>query len=308
MKLSHLLVFGSINVDLVTKVDRLPGQGETIFSDTFLIENGGKGANQAVAAARLGAEVSMIGRVGSDDFGRQVIQNLESESVDTGMITEDKYHSTGIALITVDSQSQNTIVVSSGANMNCGESELNAIEASLPSANCLIIQNEVPYKVNVEAARLARLNEVPVVWDPAPFIGQADELIGHVDFLTPNHKEAELLANFEITDEQSIHQALLKIKKSSEAVCFITMGEDGVYFLSGSELDHMPSCPVASVDSVAAGDAFTGGLSVSISEGKSLRVAARIGCAAGALATSKMGAQSAMPFRPEVDQLVDQKF
>ena len=303
MAQTNILVFGSINVDLVTKVNNLPAQGETVFAETFLTENGGKGANQAVSAARLGAKVSMIGRVGSDGFGRQVLRNLESESINTEMVTEDSDTNTGIALITIDSQSQNTIVVSSGANMTCGVTELRYLEASLAKTDCLILQNEVPYVVNLKAARLARGKGIQVVWDPAPFVTDTEELINNVDYLTPNQNEAQLLAKCEITDERSIHKALQRIKKLSDAVCLITMGEDGVFFLSGSELSHVPSYEVESVDSVAAGDAFAGGFATALSEGKSLPVAIKRGCASGALATTKIGAQAAMPFRKEVDHL-----
>ena len=305
MNQPHVVVLGSMNVDLVTKVDKLPLQGETVFAETFLTENGGKGANQAVAAARLGAKVSMIGRVGSDDFGQQILQNLRAESVNTDKVSKDSETGTGIALITVDAQSQNTIVVSSGANMNCGKLEIGHLESLLGSVDCLVLQNEVPYEVNLQAARLARENKIPVVWDPAPFVTGTQELIKHVDFLTPNQNEAELLANCEITDEKSIHNAFLKIKESSDAVCLITMGEDGVYFLSGPGINQIPSFLVDSVDSVAAGDAFTGGFAVALSEGETLRSAARFGCASGALATTKLGAQSAMPFRKEVDQMIN---
>ena len=303
MAQTNILVFGSINVDLVTKVNNLPAQGETVFAETFLTENGGKGANQAVSAARLGAKVSMIGRVGSDGFGRQVLRNLESESINTEMVTEDSDTNTGIALITIDSQSRNTIVVSSGANMTCGATELRYLEASLAKTDCLILQNEVPYVVNLKAARLARGKGVQVVWDPAPFVTDTEELINNVNYLTPNQNEAQLLAKCEITDERSIHKALQRIKKLSDAVCLITMGEDGVFFLSGSELSHVPSYEVESVDSVAAGDAFAGGFATALSEGKSLPVAIKRGCASGALATTKIGAQAAMPFRKEVDHL-----
>lgn len=305
MNQPHVVVLGSMNVDLVTKVDKLPLQGETVFAETFLTENGGKGANQAVAAARLGAKVSMIGRVGSDDFGQQILQNLRAESVNTDTVSKDSETGTGIALITVDAQSQNTIVVSSGANMNCGKPEIGHLESLLGSVDCLVLQNEVPYEVNLQAARLARENKIPVVWDPAPFVTGTQELIKHVDFLTPNQNEAELLANCEITDEKSIHNAFLKIKESSDAVCLITMGEDGVYFLSVPGINQIPSFLVDSVDSVAAGDAFTGGFAVALSEGETLRSAARFGCASGALATTKLGAQSAMPFRKEVDQMIN---
>ena len=305
MNQPHVVVLGSMNVDLVTKVDKLPLQGETVFAETFLTENGGKGANQAVAAARLGAKVSMIGRVGSDDFGQQILQNLRAESVNTDKVSKDSETGTGIALITVDAQSQNTIVVSSGANMNCGKPEIEHLESLLGSVDCLVLQNEVPYEVNLQAARLARENKIPVVWDPAPFVTGTQELIKHVDFLTPNQNEAELLANCEITDEKSIHNAFLKIKESSDAVCLITMGEDGVYFLSGPGINQIPSFLVDSVDAVAAGDAFTGGFAVALSEGETLRSAARFGCASGALATTKLGAQSAMPFRKEVDQMIN---
>lgn len=307
MTKAHVVILGSINVDLVTTVNALPLKGETVFADTFLTEYGGKGANQAVAAARLGAKVSMIGRVGSDDFGQQVLNNLQKESVNTDGVSQDKATSTGVALITVDAQSQNTIVVSSGANMTCGDSEIGYLKTCLPTTDCLVLQNEVPYEVNIQAARLAQENKVPVVWDPAPFISDSKQLVEYVNFLTPNQHEGELLANCPITDKESIHKALLNIKDFCNAVCFITMGEDGVFFLSGSGIEHIPSYSVESVDSVAAGDAFAGGFSVALSEGKTIRLATSFACASGALATTKLGAQSAMPLRQEVEQLMKPK-
>ena len=305
MGLPHVVVLGSINVDLVTNVKTLPSPGSTVFATSFVTENGGKGANQAVAAARLGAKVTMIGRVGSDDFGKDLLGNLESELIDTDMITKDENTGTGVALITVESESENTIVVSSGANMNCGQTELDALKACISTANCLVLQNEIPYKVNLEAALIARSNDIPVVWDPAPFVANSEDLMAEVDFLTPNQNEAELLTKCKIEDEKTVHEALLKIKHYTNAECLITMGSEGVFFLSGLELDHMPGLVLNSIDSVAAGDAFTGGFAVAISEGKSLRCSAGFGSVSGALATTKNGAQIAMPFRTEVDQLID---
>ena len=304
MPASHLVVLGSLNVDLVTTVEELPKNGQTIFSDSFVIENGGKGANQAVAASRLGANVTMIGRVGADVFSEQVLTDLESEGVDISRITKDVNHSTGIALITVDSKSENTIVVSSGANMNCGQVELDFLQDRIVGANCLMLQNEVPLEINLEAAKIAQRNNVPVIWDPAPFVRDIDQLIRKVDFLTPNQKEAELLTNSELKDLESVHRALLKMKGLTRAICIITMGPEGLFFLSGDELIHVPSSSVLSVDSVAAGDAFTAGLAVGISEGLTLSVAAELGSAAGALATTKRGAQISMPSRIEVDSLM----
>ena len=300
----HLVVLGSLNVDLIINVEDLPKSGQTIFSESFIIENGGKGANQAVAASRLGATVTMIGRVGVDVFSEQVLTDLRSEAVDVSRITKDLNHSTGIALITVDSKSENTIVVSSGANMNCGQVELDFLQDRIVGANCLMLQNEVPLEINLEAAKIAQRNNVPVIWDPAPFVRDIDQLIRKVDFLTPNQKEAELLTNSELKDLESVHRALLKMKGLTRAICIITMGPDGLFFLSGDELIHVPSSSVLSVDSVAAGDAFTAGLAVGISEGLTLSVAAELGSAAGALATTKRGAQISMPSRIEVDSLM----
>ena len=304
MSAPHLVVLGSLNVDLISAVGELPRNGQTIFAESFLIENGGKGANQAVAASRLGANVTMIGRVGADVFSEQVLTDLESEGVDISRITKDVNHSTGIALITVDSKSENTIVVSSGANMNCGQVELDFLQDRIVGANCLMLQNEIPLETNLEAAKIAQRHNVPVIWDPAPFVRDIDQLIRKVDFLTPNQKEAELLTNSELKDLESVHRALLKMKGLTRAICIITMGPEGLFFLSGDELIHVPSSSVLSVDSVAAGDAFTAGLAVGISEGLTLSVAAELGSAAGALATTKRGAQISMPSRIEVDSLM----
>ena len=304
MSAPHLVVLGSLNVDLIINVEDLPKSGQTIFSESFIIENGGKGANQAVAASRLGATVTMIGRVGVDVFSEQVLTDLRSEAVDVSRITKDLNHSTGIALITVDSKSENTIVVSSGANMNCGQVELDFLQDRIVGANCLMLQNEVPLEINLEAAKIAQRNNVPVIWDPAPFVRDIDQLIRKVDFLTPNQKEAELLTNSELKDLESVHRALLKMKGLTRAICIITMGPEGLFFLSEDELIHVPSSSVLSVDSVAAGDAFTAGLAGGISEGLTLSVAAELGSAAGALATTKRGAQISMPSRIEVDSLM----
>ena len=304
MSAPHLVVLGSLNVDLIINVEDLPKSGQTIFSESFIIENGGKGANQAVAASRLGATVTMIGRVGVDVFSEQVLTDLRSEAVDVSRITKDLNHSTGIALITVDSKSENTIVVSSGANMNCGQVESDFLHDRIVGANCLMLQNEIPLQINLEAAKIAQRHNVPVIWDPAPFVRDIDQLIRKVDFLTPNQKEAELLTNSELKDLESVHRALLKMKGLTRAICIITMGPEGLFFLSGDELIHVPSSSVLSVDSVAAGDAFTAGLAVGISEGLTLSVAAELGSAAGALATTKRGAQISMPSRIEVDSLM----
>tara|TARA_B100001245_G_scaffold90451_1_gene65375 strand:+ start:772 stop:1704 length:933 start_codon:yes stop_codon:yes gene_type:complete len=305
MSVPHIVVLGSLNVDLISAVGELPRNGQTIFAESFVIENGGKGANQAVAGSRLGANVTMIGRVGVDVFSDQVLTDLKTESVDVSRITKDENHNTGIALITVDSKSENTIVVSSGANMSCGQVELDALQDCISGASCLILQNEVPLQVNVEAVKIAQRNNVPVIWDPAPFVRDTNELIKKVDFLTPNQTEAGLLTNCDLKDVKSVHAALLKIKGLTKAICIITMGTEGLFFLSGEELIHIPSSSVPSVDSVAAGDAFTAGLAVAISEGLTLSEAAELGSAAGALATTKRGAQIAMPFRAEVDSLMN---
>ena len=305
MSVPHIVVLGSLNVDLISAVGELPRNGQTIFAESFVIENGGKGANQAVAGSRLGANVTMIGRVGVDVFSDQVLTDLKTESVDVSRITKDENHNTGIALITVDSKSENTIVVSSGANMSCGQVELDALQDCIFGASCLILQNEVPLQVNVEAVKIAQRNNVPVIWDPAPFVRDTNELIKKVDFLTPNQTEAGLLTNCDLKDVKSVHAALLKIKGLTNAICIITMGPEGLFFLSGEELIHIPSSSVPSVDSVAAGDAFTAGLAVAISEGLTLSEAAELGSAAGALATTKRGAQIAMPFRAEVDSLMN---
>jgi ribokinase len=306
MLIPYLVVFGSLNVDLISTVRELPKDGETIFSESFVIENGGKGANQAVSASRLGANVTMIGRVGADVFSGQVLTDLKSEAVDVSHIKKDLNHSTGIALITVDSKAENTIVVSSGANMMCGQAELNSLQGCIVGASCLILQNEVPFEINLEAANIAQRNNVPVIWDPAPFVEGTDQLIRKIDFLTPNQKEAELLLNCELKDVKSVHTALLKMKDLTQAICIITMGREGLFFLSGKELIHVPSLKVLSVDSVAAGDAFTAGLAVAISEGLTLNAAAKLGSVAGALATTKRGAQISMPFRSDVDLLMRQ--
>ncbi len=303
-KQPSVVVLGGINMDLIGVTPRLPAPGETVMGNHFYTAPGGKGANQAVAAARMGAHVRMVGRVGDDVFGPPMLDDLKGYGIDTSGISVDPDHASGIAMILLDGERQNYIIAIYGANMQCGEPELAAVERALDGADALMLQLETPYETSLRAARLANEMGVRVVWDPAPPLGLPPEAFAALDIVTPNQTEAEALTGIPVSDVESAHTAASALLEAGASIAIVKLGEDGACYATAEDRGHVPSHEVEASDTVAAGDAFGGAFTVALAEGRSVAEAARYGTAAGALAVTKAGAQEAMPTRAEVEALI----
>ena len=299
-----IVVLGGINMDLVASTERVPAPGETVFGRSFHTAPGGKGANQAVAAARLGANMRMVGRVGQDEFGPSLIAGMEKEGIDVSGVAVDPDNPSGIAMIILDDDKQNYIIATYGANLASDARQVNAVEAALDGADALLLQLETPLEVAIESARIARRRGVRVVWDPAPALDMGREAYALCDVLTPNQVEAEFLTGVRVTDTDSARLAARALADTGVSSPVITLGEEGAFYIADGEEGFAPPFEVNIIDTVAAGDAFSAGLAVALAEGGSLPEAVRYGCAAGGLAVSRTGAQEAMPYRHEVDALL----
>lgn len=291
VKKPHIVVVGSVNTDMVLKGDKIPRPGETVTGGQFVMAAGGKGANQAVAAARLGANVTLIARVGADMFGDQAIENFQREGIRTDQITRDTENATGTALILVDSKGENSISVASGANFAMTVDEVEKSLAAVGPFDVLLLQLETPMEVVVAAARVARAVSATVVLDPAPAAPLSEELLRDVDFLTPNESEATLLTGCEVCDESTARSAAAKLQALGVKSVIITLGGQGS-LLANSKASEMVPCPTVKVrDTTAAGDAFNGGLAYALGSGKSVQESVAWASRVGSLAVTKLGAQ-----------------
>jgi len=299
-----VVVFGSINMDLVVRSPHLPVPGQTLTGHTFYTVAGGKGANQAVACARLGVPTRMVGRVGGDDFGTALRQGLHDYGVETSGVFTDSGQPSGVALITVDDRAENTIIVVPGANGAINVDDLPRLETALEDAKVLLLQLEIPLTMALEGAKLAQARGITVILDPAPAQLLPPEFYGLIDILTPNESEAEALVGFKIEDQASARRAAEMLMERGAKSAIIKMGSRGAYWRSTTEEDFVPVFPVKAIDTVAAGDAFNGGLASALSEGLPLKEAILRGMATGALSTTKPGAQPSMPSRIEVEGLL----
>ena len=293
----HIVVVGSLNMDLVVRSPRHPQPGETLLGSEFHTFPGGKGANQAVAAARLGGQVKMIGRVGADAFGKSLIQTLTNDGVDTSQVKQLGV-ATGVALITVDEAGQNTIVVVPGANGELPPPDLLAAESVFEGASVVVMQLEIPLLTVMYAADLAHRHGARVVLNPAPAQPLGATLLKQVDALIPNQPEAALLTGCALAGD-----AARRLIASGVRSVIVTLGEDGVLIAEGETATHLPAHRVNVVDTTAAGDAFVGAFAVALAEGRSTREAAAWGNAAGALAVTRAGAQPSLPTRDELERL-----
>lgn len=302
----HIIVFGSINIDLAGRLPHLPRAGETLHGDTCAMSLGGKGANQAVAAARLGARVDLVARLGADAFGAMATERLAAFGVGTSAVTSDRGAMTGIAMIHVDAEGRNTITVFAGANTQLGAADLARAEAAMQGASALLLQLEVPQQASLAAAQRARAAGATVILDPAPCPPQGvpDLLLAAADVVTPNEVEAEILTGIACDTTDGARRAARQLVERGARVAVVKLGGRGAYLFGGGQDMLVAPFVVPTVDTVAAGDCFNAGLAVALSEGLDLPDAVRLACACGALATTRPGAADAAPSRDEVNALL----
>lgn len=297
-----IVVIGSSNTDMVIKSDRLPKPGETILGGNFLMNHGGKGANQAVAAARLGGNVSFVCKIGNDIFGNETIEMFRKEKIDTSYVGITSQEPSGVALINVDKKGENCIVVASGANGTLSVEDIQNAEPAIKQASIVIMQLETPMDSVIYAAQMAKNNGITVVLNPAPAPNAPlpDELLAHVDILIPNVTEAEIITGMSITDEESVKEAIHRISAKGIKTVIVTMGSKGALAYENNEFIHVPAFKVEAVDTTAAGDTFCGGLCVALSEGKKLKEAVLFASKASSISVTRMGAQVSIPLREEI--------
>lgn len=300
-----ILVIGSFMMDLVVRTPRAPENGETIIGSNFSRFPGGKGANQAVAAARLGGQVTMAGKVGADAFGEQMIATLRKENIDTQHVLLDDAFPTGVGSITLDEQGNNRIVVVPGANLQYSTRDLRGLEDVIKDADMLIMQLEMDLAMIEEAAALAHRYHVPVMLNPAPARELSSELLSHVTYLTPNETEAEILTGIKITDIADAQKAARALLDKGVKTVVITLADKGALLATPDGIRHVAGYPVKPVDTVAAGDSFNGALAVAIVNGKSLEEAVSFANAVGALTVTKEGAIPSLPHLEEVERFID---
>lgn len=295
----HILVVGSLNMDLVVQAPRHPQVGETVLGGGFGTFPGGKGANQAVAAARLGGRVRMIGRVGADAFGRQLIDSAAAAGVEVEFIRQDPEEPTGVALITVDPRGRNTIVVAPGANGRLAPQQLEECAQAFEGLAVLVLQLETPLETVKAAARMARERGAKVVLNPAPAQPLDDELLADVDYLIPNESELALLSG-----RGDLASGVRVLLERGVRGLLVTLGEQGVLLAAEGGSRVIPAYKVEAVDTVAAGDAFVGAFAVGLVEGLAPEEAARLGNAAAAVSVTRRGAQPSLPTRAEVEEFL----
>ena len=301
---AQVIVFGGINMDLVTFSEKFPESGETVVGTKFLQYAGGKGANQAVAAARMGAQVKMVGKVGDDDFGDQLLRLLDSSRVEIDGVSIEPNTSSGLAIIEIDSSSQNRIIQILGANDTCDHRQVNEISKTLHRASVLMLQLEVNPTLSLETAQEARAQGKTVILDPGPVRPIPRELLLHSSVITPNETEAEALVGFSIKNKSDAVEASRKLLQMGPTAVVIKLGSAGSYFTTEGDSGFINPFNVNAVDSVGAGDAFNGALAVGLGAGLDLRSCVEIASAAGALAVTKTGAQDSMPMKGDVDRLL----
>lgn len=303
--MAEVVVVGSINMDVITRVERLPIPGETVTARASVTGPGGKGANQVVAAARLGVSAAMVGRVGTDTYGSELISNLMVQGVDVSGVLHTERISTGTAFITVDSLGMNTIVVVKGANGAVTPADVEAQSEVIRSCRILITQLEIPLESARVALELGRAAGAVTILNPAPGLRLESGMLGLADFVIPNESEAEILSGTRVVDERTAMNAARRIRSAGAKNVLITLGALGSLYVGTSaaaaeEGRYFPPFRVNSVDSTAAGDAFVAGFAVEYMHSHNVESAARFASAAGALATTVVGAQSSLPMAADV--------
>lgn len=299
-----IVVVGSLNMDLIVRIDRRPAKGETLLGTDFLMSPGGKGANQAYAAGKLGASVAMIGHVGDDLFADQLVGNLRAVGVETRCIDKLQGQASGIAMITIDAEGENSIIVAPGANRLLTPAAVRKYESVIRNAKLLMVQLEIPPEAVAEAVSIARAHRVPVLLDPAPARPLEDELLGQIDYLVPNENEIGQLTGIKVTNAETARQAAAVLLERGVRTVLAKRGESGVVVVSRERTFEVPGYKVETVDTTAAGDAFAGALATALAGGKELEDAVRFANAVGALTVTRPGAQNAMPTLAETETFI----
>ena len=302
--MKSVLVVGSSNTDMIIRVPRIPRPGETVLGGEFSMAAGGKGANQAVAAARAGGRVAFVARIGEDDLGARALAGFQSEGIDTRFVLRAPGAPSGLALITVDERGENSISVASGANALLSAGDVEAAEAAFSAADILLLQLESPLATVEAALCLAEDKGLPVILNPAPARPLADDLLRRVAVLTPNEHEAELLAGVPVRDEEGAREAAVRLRARGPAAVIVTLGERGAYASSREFEGLVPAFKAVPVDTTAAGDVFNGALAVALAENRPLAEAVRFAQAAAAISVTRPGAQPSAPTRAEIEVLL----
>jgi len=300
MNQPSIVVIGSSNTDMVIKTGHLPAPGETILGGSFFMNPGGKGANQAVAAKRLGGNVTFIAKTGNDMFGEGAVRLFREEGIDTGYMLTDAVQPSGVALITVDDKAENTIVVASGANANLMPGDLAQATGIIQNAGLVLMQLEIPLSTVRHVAELAAAHGRKVILNPAPACPLQAELLKHISIITPNETEAEILTGVRVTDIDSARAAAMVLQLKGVETVIITLGAKGAFVSAPGIEELVPAPVVQAVDTTAAGDVFNGALTVALAEGMDLADAVDFGCRAAAISVTRLGAQAAAPYRHEV--------
>lgn len=301
---NKVVVVGSYNTDLRIKTKRIPGPGETVIGGVFSKGGGGKGANQAVAAARAGANVSFIAKVGNDVLGQEGIKRLADENIDTRFIFIDNDVPTGVAFIIVDERGENSIVVASGANANLNLKDIEKVRDEIILADVLLVQLESPIEVVQKAIKIAHENGKTVILNPAPAQLLGKEILQDVDIITPNKLEAEMITGIKVTDEKSLQSIFKKFLDYGVNKVLITLGAQGIFAGLPDSMEFIPAYQVNPIDSTGAGDVFSGSLAAFISEGISIKQALNMAIASASISVTHLGAQNSAPYRFEIEDFI----
>ena len=304
MNQPRILVVGSSNTDMIIKMDRIPQPGETVIGGDFMTAAGGKGANQAVAAARAGGNVTFIARVGSDLFGKQAVEGFVQEGINIEHIISDSGSPSGVALIFVGKNGENSIAVASGANGNLSSNDILNAKEVFAEASVLVMQLETPIETIQTAAELASKSGVRVILNPAPARALPDSLLRHVSIITPNETEAELLTGIKVDSPAAAKEAADKLIARGIETVIMTLGSRGAFVASGAISELVAGFIVEAVDTTAAGDTFNGALAVALAEGQTLDQAVRFANAAAAISVTRIGAQPSAPKREEIENFL----
>ncbi len=300
----RVVVIGSANIDLTVKVERLPHPGETVSRGEFYTSFGGKGANQAVAAHRAGAEVRFMAKVGRDQNGDAIIENLKELGISSEWVLRDELRPSGVAIIMVDGRGNNAIAVASGSNWNLTQEEILRAEPHIAWGQVLLAQLEIPLPAVKEALRVAKAHGLVTVLNPAPAHPLPKEVLSLADVLTPNEVEAASLAGIEVHTADEANRAAGRLLESGAKQVIVTLGKEGCCWVQKDRVGIFPSFPVRAIDSTAAGDAFNGALACAVAEGLPMEEAIRFGSAAGAIAVTRRGAQDSLPTKGEIRELL----